>query len=42
MALSSEEFVTQLRAYIAQEDEKPLLGPNFYQSTLKGCVANYD
>jgi len=36
MALSSEEFVAQLRAYITQEDEKPLLGPDFYQSILKG------
>jgi pyrroloquinoline quinone (PQQ) biosynthesis protein C len=36
MALSSEEFVTQLRAYIAQEDKKPAVGPDFYQSILKG------
>jgi pyrroloquinoline quinone (PQQ) biosynthesis protein C len=36
MALSSEEFVTQLRAYIAQEDKKPALGSDFYQSILKG------
>jgi pyrroloquinoline quinone (PQQ) biosynthesis protein C len=36
MALSSEEFVTQLRAYIAQEDKKPAVGPNFYQSVLAG------
>ncbi len=36
MTLSSEEFVTQLRTYIAQEDKKPAVGPNFYQSVLAG------
>jgi pyrroloquinoline-quinone synthase len=31
-----DTFVQDLRVYIKKEDEKPLLGPSFYQSVLSG------
>ena len=33
---TAEAFVNDLRSYIQQEDQKPLLGPNFYQSLIAG------
>jgi pyrroloquinoline quinone (PQQ) biosynthesis protein C len=33
---TTDTFVQDLRVYIKQEDEKPLLGPSFYQAILKG------
>jgi pyrroloquinoline quinone (PQQ) biosynthesis protein C len=33
---TTDAFVQELRAYIKHEDEKPLLGPSFYQAVLSG------
>lgn len=36
---TTDAFVQELRAYIKQEDEKPLLGPSFYQAVLNGALS---
>ncbi len=33
---TTDAFVQDLRVYIKKEDEKPLLGPNFYKAVLNG------
>ncbi len=33
---TTDTFVQDLRVYIKKEDEKPLLGPSFYQAVLNG------
>jgi len=33
---TTDTFVQDLRVYIQKEDEKPLLGPNFYKAVLNG------
>ena len=33
---ATDTFVKDLRTYIAQEDEKPLLGTSFYKSVISG------
>ncbi len=33
---TTDAFVQDLRVYIKKEDEKPLLGPRFYQAVLNG------
>ncbi|MCS6924709.1 MAG: iron-containing redox enzyme family protein [Candidatus Binatia bacterium] len=35
---TADAFVQDLRAYIAKEDEKPLLGPSFYRAVLDGTL----
>src|SRR6266446_10763827 len=34
--ITTDAFVQDLRVYIKREDEKPLLGPSFYQGILNG------
>jgi pyrroloquinoline quinone (PQQ) biosynthesis protein C len=36
---TTEVFVNNLRSYIQEEDQKPLLGPNFYQSLINGQLS---
>ena len=36
---TTEVFVNNLRSYIQEEDQKPLLGPNFYQSLIDGQLS---
>ncbi len=36
---TTDVFVQELRAYIKHEDEKPLLGPSFYQAVLNGALS---
>lgn len=33
---TTEVFVNNLRSYIQEQDQKPLLGPNFYRSLIEG------
>ena len=36
---TTEVFVNNLRSYIQDEDQKPLLGPSFYQSLIEGKLS---